>query len=102
MKEPKILRLVNDSIRSTSLFIDGKVYNFNDRIREVVVSPETDVESYTRTRNFVCGELSDAELLRWYKTLDFKKEETIKEVEITEEIAVEFLKSKNYVAYKKK
>lgn len=98
MKEPKVLRLINENIKTCTVLIDGKSYLFSKKVREIVIPRESNVESYLKTRNFVCGELDDKLALQWYRNNNFQESKP----ELTEEELVERLKDSGYVVYKKK
>lgn len=98
MIEPKMLRLINDSIKETTITIGDRLVKFNSKSRIATVNPGEDVSKYIASRNFVLGDLTEAFLLSWYR--DNAKPEV--KLELTEDEAVKFLKEKNYIVYKKK
>lgn len=107
-KEPKLLRIVNPSIKSVEIKLGGKSYVFDSRKQIHAIDAEDDV-SHLNRRDFVVGEVDDKTLINWYRSLpEVTTTEVIKEVvkevpiEITEESAVEFLKARGYLAYKRK
>ena len=107
-KEPKLLRMVNPSIKSISVKLGDKSYLFDSRHSIHAIDPEADTSKLNR-RDFVIGEVDDKTLINWYRSLpETNTVEVVKEVvkevpvEMTEESAVEYLKARGYLAYKRK
>ena len=98
MKEPKMLRLTNPYMKSTNITVNGKTIKFTAQNNTAVVDADADL-SNVNMRDFALMDLSDVELVKWYRSQ--KPVESIVEKELTEEDAVAFLKAKGYLAYKR-
>lgn len=98
MKEPRVLRVIESSMVSTTVTFKDKEYKFSKHIRQVIVPEDFDMTKLNR-QVFVLGYMDDAEALKWYRS---NAKTVEKPKEISYEKMVETLKANGYIAYKKK
>lgn len=96
--EPRVLRLVNTTIKSIEIDTGKRKLKFGKGITTHTIEADEDV-SHLNRRDFVVCEADAETLLKWYRLNSAKKETG--NTEMNEEEAVAFLKSKGYLAYKK-
>lgn len=95
MNEPKVLILMNDSIKSKTLVVGDKKHEFTKTNRWVIIDDESKYKHLVG-REYSIGNLDDSELLKWYR-LNAKPQK--KEVMTVDQMIAE-LKANGYIVYK--